>query len=88
MFDLDARSDLEPSPRAFGLGVMSNAMLAVSAMLVAGVESLSPLDEVPFVLLSRAESDEFERVIAVWDESVLFPKLCKKDNIQVAVGLE
>lgn len=85
MVDRDGRREREPSPRSLDLGVTSKAMLPVSAVLVAGVESLSPLDMESLVLLSMPESVESERVRIGWEEDFLFPKFCKKESM---VGTE
>ena len=85
MGDREGRKDREPSPRSLGLGVTSIAMLPVSAVLVAGVESLSPLDVESLVLLSMAESVESERVRMGWEEDFLFRKFCKNESM---VGTE
>lgn len=50
-------------------------------MLVAGVESLFPSEELPLVLLSKAESLESERVSFDCDMDRFLPKLCRKDSI-------
>ena len=81
MVDRDGRRDREPSPRSLDLGVSSKAMLPVSAVLVAGVESLSPLDMESLVVLSMPESVEPERVRMGWEENFLFPKFCKNESM-------
>lgn len=81
MLDLDARRDLTLCPRSMIFGVVLKAMLGVSAVLVAGVESLSPLNELVLVLLSKAESIESERAIAACGAGLFFAKFDKKDSI-------